>query len=321
MLWPNPLDPAPCRFCGQPLQPPERLRGSVCRRLPCAMAAGRERVVDLRDADLARRRRRDTRHGQAPGLAEAPVVWLQNHGTRLVPLPEAERDKQARHLQGLVAELARARVAAAEDPPPAASEPLTEGLCTFCRGRCCRYGRGRHAFITAALLQRWLRHHPGAQPADAAADYLARLPQRHVENSCLHHGPAGCTLPREMRSEICNRYACDGLVSAELQVNEGAPHGLVAAMEGGAGVARAAWVQPGATRRLLRRFPASPASHDDTQPAPVAPPRAGTLALHADDAAEGHPAARRLRAGRPHPRPGPRAGPDAAPARHGLPRR
>jgi hypothetical protein len=259
MHSPNYLKPASCRFCGQALQPLERLRGSVCRRLPCALAAGRERMQQRRDADLARRRQRDARQMHAPELAEVPVIWLHKHDTRLVPLPAAERDEQARHLQALVAELERAPVAAAADASAEVHEPLTAGLCTFCRGRCCRYARGRHAFITAALLQRWMQHHPGATAQQAAMDYLARVPRRHVENSCLHHGPQGCTLPREMRSEICNRYACDGLVQAELRVDDGAPQGLVAAMEGGAGVTRAAWVRHESTHPLLRRRRRAPA--------------------------------------------------------------
>lgn len=253
MLSPQRLKPAPCRYCGQALEPLERLRGDSCRRLRCSLEAGRERMRQSREAALARRRQRDARQWQAPELAAAPVIWLQAHLTRLVPLPAAEREEQARHLQGLVAELERTPVAAAAEAPPATVEPLTQGLCTFCRGRCCRYGRGHHAFITAALLQRWLQHHPGATPQQAADDYLARVPRRHVENSCLHHGAQGCTLPREMRSDICNRYACDGLVQAEERVGAGAPQGLVAAMEGGAGLARAAWVRHDATRPLLRR--------------------------------------------------------------------
>lgn len=253
MFSPPTSKPAPCRFCGQALQPLERLRGDACRRLPCSVAAGRERMQQRRDAALAHRIQRDARQWQAPELAEAPAIWLHKHETRLVPLPAAERAEQARHLQALVAELERAPVTAAGDPPPATTEPLTQGLCTFCRGRCCRYGRGHHAFITTALLQRWLQHHPGATPQQAADDYLARVPRRHVENSCLHHGAQGCTLPREMRSDICNRYACDGLVQAADREAAGAPQGLVAAMEGGSGLARAAWVRHDTTHPLLRR--------------------------------------------------------------------
>jgi hypothetical protein len=219
--------PAACRFCGGALSALDRHRG-WCGATACRFKAGRERSLQRRDAEIARRRRR------AGVPAEVPVLWIEAHGTKLVPLPAHLRESYARHLAALAA------APLPETPPP---PPPVEGTselgrtCAFCRGRCCRYGAGRQAFVTGALLRRWLEAHPGATPAEAAADYLRRLPARHVEHSCLHHGAQGCTLPAGMRSDICNQYLCAPVAQA-LPVHE-----TVVAMEGGArGVQRAAWI-------------------------------------------------------------------------------
>lgn len=217
-----------CRFCGAPLLTLQRLRGNVCHGSACRFRAGRERALQRRDAELQRRR---TRAGVPPTL---PVIWLAPHATTLVPLPAAARAAQARHLAALAAGVLPAPTPA---PPPVAATPALGQACAFCRGRCCRYGAGRHAFITGQQLARWVAAHPGRTPAEAAADYLRRLPARHVEHSCLHHGAQGCTLPPEMRSDICNGYLCEPVAQA-LPLPP-----AVVAMEGGAtGVQRAAWV-------------------------------------------------------------------------------
>lgn len=212
--------PGTCRLCAAPLTALQRLRGDVCGAARCRLAAARERSRARRDEDLAERRDAAARRWQDDAVRHAPVVWLERHETRLVPLPAAMRRAQAAHLARLAAELSAAPGEGSDgpagsadpgDPVPPDDTPLAPALCGFCGGRCCRYGASTHGFVTAALLRRWLQRHPQATPAEAAAAYLRRLPRHHVEGSCPHHGRHGCTLPHEMRSDICNRYACDAL--------------------------------------------------------------------------------------------------------------
>jgi predicted nucleic acid-binding Zn ribbon protein len=215
------MPPAPlhCRLCSAPLTRLQQMRADVCSTARCRLVAARERARRRRDDELAQRRAAAAALWRDDAVPLVPVVWIERHETRLVPLPAALRRDQAAHLRRLAHQLAQApRDAAAAPPPPACTEPppcdttpLAPALCTFCAGRCCRHGAGTHGFVTAELLQRWLRRHPQATPADAAAAYLQRLPRHHVQGSCPHHGRSGCTLPREMRSDICNGYACDAL--------------------------------------------------------------------------------------------------------------
>lgn len=239
-----------CRLCGSTLSVLQKLGGDVCGRLDCRRAAAREQALRRRDAELAARRDSAARRWQEPLAAAAKVVWLERHETELVPVSRTARQAQRVHLARLAAEVA-ANPAAPEGPPidEGGDSPLAGALCGFCGGRCCRYGAASHAFVTPELLRRWLARHPGQAPADAAAAYLALLPRQHVARSCLHHGRRGCTLPAAMRSDICNRYACDGL--RELQ-DAGAPAAMVAAMQRDATLGDAALLQPAGFRRLPR---------------------------------------------------------------------
>lgn len=248
MLAPRALHPQLCRHCAQPLTPLERLRGDVCRRLDCHRTAMRAVARERRDVQLAAQRARAAQHWQQPAVAEAPVLWLERHATELVQLPAAVRSAQLAHLARLAAEVAT------ETQPPEGtpilsdgSTPLAGSLCAFCGGRCCRYGAGTHGFVTAELLRRWMARHPGRSAADAAAAYADHLPRWHVARSCCHHGRDGCTLPEAMRSDICNRYACDTLRA--VQDCSDAP-ALVVAMQRDVALGEVALLQPDGFRRL-----------------------------------------------------------------------
>ena len=41
--------------------------------------------------------------------------------------------------------------------------------------------------------------------------YIRRLPSAGYQGSCVFHGEQGCTLPRSLRSDVCNAYFCAGL--------------------------------------------------------------------------------------------------------------
>jgi hypothetical protein len=62
----------------------------------------------------------------------------------------------------------------------------------------------------------------------AVAAYVARVPAATVPGSCVFHGADGCGLPREMRSDTCNRYLCDGLVELRAELGRRAAAGAPA---------------------------------------------------------------------------------------------
>lgn len=199
-----------------------------CRRCSAcaATSAARWTAVAARPTCSSRRsapaaveiaRTRAAAEGAVAGLAGAPVVWLRHHDVRWVRPAADALARQRAYL------LALAAAAPGPDLPEPASpdDDVVDGdpagptagnhLCALCEGRCCWAGGRNDAFLRAEHLRRWLARHVGASWADAVDRYMGLVPERHVENSCLHHGARGCTLPREMRSCICNEYSCASL--------------------------------------------------------------------------------------------------------------
>ena len=94
--------------------------------------------------------------------------------------------------------------------------------------------------------------HPECTPGDAVDAYMARVPDKHVEGSCIHHGERGCTLDRDMRSETCNTYACEPLRQVE-NLNMNAPVPVVAAMQHHYHLDRAALLDEAGVTRIPAR--------------------------------------------------------------------
>jgi hypothetical protein len=65
--------------------------------------------------------------------------------------------------------------------------------------------------LTVETIRRTMVEHPDQAPHDVLAAYLSCLRSETVAGSCIFHQRDGCGLPREMRSETCNRYFCRGL--------------------------------------------------------------------------------------------------------------
>lgn len=89
---------------------------------------------------------------------------------------------------------------------------LANHACGTCFGFCCFAGR-EHAFLLESDVRRTMADRKLAS-IDAVADYfLSFIPEQTVEESCLFHGPAGCGMPRRMRSDMCNTSLCPSLVN------------------------------------------------------------------------------------------------------------
>jgi hypothetical protein len=149
-----------------------------------------------------------------PALAAAPVLWLRDHASDMAPPEAADVAALRAFLLALEREAANSADAPELAPADESGSALDAPLCALCRGRCCRFGLDGRAFLEPQHLRAWLARHPGAAWADAVDHWLGFIGAEHLRGSCLFHGRAGCTLPRERRSDVCNQFACDALEQA-----------------------------------------------------------------------------------------------------------
>ena len=139
---------------------------------------------------------------------------------RLSNLPERRRRLYRDHLNQIIAaalsrdeyvESTRTGVTAGEaDDAPGDASALRGQLCAACGGGCCAEG-GDTAYLTVPLMRRCMASNPDMRPRDVLAAYLDRLRTRTEGGSCINHAAGGCSLPREMRSDTCNRFLCPPL--------------------------------------------------------------------------------------------------------------
>ena len=107
------------------------------------------------------------------------------------------------------------------EPLPSSVQQVLWAACATCRGSCCRLGAASHAFQTGDSLRAYrLQYRPDASDAEILAAYRAHLPERSLTGGCVYQAETGCALPREMRSGICNRYLCDGLLALKEQIEQ-----------------------------------------------------------------------------------------------------
>jgi hypothetical protein len=79
--------------------------------------------------------------------------------------------------------------------------------CTLCKGWCCKNGEDDGFLDEATLARVW----PTMTANAIIRMYVECVPVTGYENSCIFHGEKGCTLPRDLRSNVCNVYFCGGL--------------------------------------------------------------------------------------------------------------
>lgn len=136
-------------------------------------------------------------------VAAAPFV-----PARMQKQDSATIEAFATHLESLSVDLSapgsEEASASQNEQPPAA----LKALCAACQGNCCKRGAENNAYITEEKLGRLARQDDGFNKRELVELYLAHLPENHVMDSCFYHGASGCTLPRNMRSDVCNGYEC-----------------------------------------------------------------------------------------------------------------
>jgi len=145
---------------------------------------------------------------------DARVVMVPRNNRALVPM-EPERARRLRlHLVKTLRALRSAPppvAPALPEPPPLTgmAAKVAVAACTLCEGWCCK-GGGDHAYLDEPTMAR-MRETTGLSSRALLRLYLDRVPETAMSGSCIYHAPTGCTLDRDMRSDICNNYFCNGL--------------------------------------------------------------------------------------------------------------
>jgi hypothetical protein len=88
--------------------------------------------------------------------------------------------------------------------------PIEKKACSICGGSCCSAGR-EHAFLKRETILRCVTVGSVQKPEDVLAEYMKYLPENTFKDSCVYHTETGCSLPRNMRSHVCNDGLCCSL--------------------------------------------------------------------------------------------------------------
>ena len=170
-------------------------------------------------------------HPAAPAL-ETLNLLLPSGPRRASRVTAKRRASYRAHLLKIIAEadgiapsiapLAQVGVSpgAAGAPGAAAVSMMPGQLCALCGGGCCTRG-GDHAYLSGPTLRRFMDAQPALTRVQVLAAYLDRVGVKHQAGSCINHGAQGCSLPKEMRSDICNRFSCESLAKLQAAQREG----------------------------------------------------------------------------------------------------
>lgn len=223
-----------CGACRRPLTLRE-LAAGVCADPACQRAwtlgKRQERLRAVREAREERARREQAafeayaiplRRAGARALRVAepesfPVTRVPIYTGRTSRLPARRRRAFRQHLLAMLAEAAQPVPTPARTAPPfeePAMRPELAGVfqraCGVCRGNCCQHA-GERAYISPDTIRRYRAAHPAEPDEAVVAAYLAHVGARTYTDSCVYHAAGGCTLPRDMRAGICNRFYCGAL--------------------------------------------------------------------------------------------------------------
>jgi hypothetical protein len=84
---------------------------------------------------------------------------------------------------------------------------VSEHLCATCKGGCCPEG-GNIAFLRVSTMMRIRKMLPDHSAEELLNEYISRLSEQPIKNSCINQTQSGCSLPRELRASVCNVFFC-----------------------------------------------------------------------------------------------------------------
>ncbi len=155
----------------------------------------------------------------AETVSDVTLLSVPFGGRPLVPVEDERMDAFKEHLSTVIAEAYAASdeevAASISDRNEEEEKPLFAAGCATCQGHCCRLGNKSKAFLSAQTMRGHRRIWPDLTAEVMEANYLAALPDLAYKDGCVYQGDLGCTLPREMRSDICNSYHCHELEFSE----------------------------------------------------------------------------------------------------------
>ncbi len=157
------------------------------------------------------------------------LIIVPGQREALVP-PSSDRIRALRrHLIEAIRDLVKARrpdrlVQRRTVEPAGFKAAVVAESCGHCRGSCCMAG-GTHAFLDERTMARVHAEQPDLTVRQVMRAYIGSVAPLAYRDSCLFHGPSGCTLPRPLRAELCNSYYCNGLLDF-LNANVDAGHAV-----------------------------------------------------------------------------------------------
>lgn len=218
-----------CKWCGKEIDAHKAVTTQSCGGASCEgqrIAAASEAVASQKQKQyLDLKNRIETAYANelneaAAALAIDPKTMLvgvvPHQNMPLVPLPAERFAAFEAHLDATIAEgfaidpeeYDDSKNRAAVDGP---EPPIADAACATCQGSCCKPGAAGHAFIDKWMVARYRRTDPNPTPEGFKSLYLGMLPDKSVEDGCVYQSEVGCTMPRELRSTICNTFMCRGV--------------------------------------------------------------------------------------------------------------
>lgn len=209
-----------CAFCDSPLNVHEHIKG-YCGSFQChskaAVRDNQEKTARKKNELNTLAREMLSSVHDSEDAESVPIVITPSNDNELVRLPAARLASFVKHLFGLFSGIVDNlgtdfRIPDSEQPVHGIEEEsVYESACELCRGKCCLQGYSAQAFISENTIRRQLAHIDEDHLRELYMRYIQLIPDFSHENSCLYHSKTGCSLPRSMRSEICNDYLCEHL--------------------------------------------------------------------------------------------------------------
>ena len=238
---------AACRYCGTKLTVHQRAKKRHCDNVRCRRRDDvvRRRLRQMRRATQLRRLVDETLARRDESLRADGVEHPTAYTTLIVPSNlrvlddnrQERRDRFAAHLDEIIPQAVAAATtpaATSTAPPPAEPAlppsvlPIVDQVCATCEGACCVRGED-NAYLKPETVRHFMDARPELSGDEVRAAYLQAVPNRVYDASCIFHGPTGCGLPSEMRSDTCNRFFCTQLESFIRDVGDRPPAHLFVA--------------------------------------------------------------------------------------------